>query len=678
MVGTAIGLVASSPMRAAPAYGVDSFSEYSQFAVSRTTTTASNPVVQSTQLPRASTRNEDEELFRDLFANEHDWETQEDRSLALGQTKMASQHPTCFKSGKVASTVDTKNYQPTLSAPVPRLNLAELMTARPDAFNPSDTSWHLGKLGSVSESCESDDEDAGAGGKESGPETQSHKLRIPPIPPLNGKKAAVLQQETLSFLERLDLKTLLNTPRPDVLNFYPPNTNAISVAAVPIASARIEENLHSARSANNISYINNKQSSDHYSSRVPHEPLSVDPALARLAFIETTYGTSRAEPRKARKETFDRLANPIAGYSATLLALSPEQRRKRETLDTSETDGLKTRPSLAAMRPKAPKTSSLLEHLGRSASIYEAVAIASSLAARKLHKPEKPKVQRLSDNQLDDSREAHGKATWGKKTGEANRKAGSTTRKLSIRHQSMSQPVASARQLPASNLMSETDRNNCTTFLTQPEEPEVVPCRPTAPPKISKAVATALPSTHPRPMRRPSSSTANQQTKTTLLPSVQLKARRRAVESRETATRNRADSIRGRINRIESSTSTIRPRAPSRPPGGSHRIPPSSRPTRPSALPTGSQPPPSRAKTPDAVSAQRRANAQSRTPKHKSIVSSSAMLLMGTAATNSAPSRTSARSQSSRQLQAPAPATSSHAAKRNSRSSTPYKPPIRS
>lgn len=682
MVGTAVGSVSCSPRRATPAYGVDSFSEYSSFAVSRTATTKVSKSI--SQLSRSNTREEDEELFRDLFANEHDWETQEGRTPALAVARIKPHHPIWSKGPILTSTNDTKNSQPTLSAPVPRLNLAELMTARPDAFDPSDTSWNLGLLGSVSESRESDDddEDGSGGGKEfAGPETHSRKLQIPPMAPLNSKKNMVLQQETLSFLERLDLKTLLNTPRPDVLNFFPPSTNAVSVAMM--GSARVEEDPPSARPANNNN-INNKQLSDNCSTRGFHEPNAVDPALARLAFIETAYGTSRAVPRKARKETFDRLSNPIAGYSATLLALSPELRRKREALDASENDGFKNRPGPAVTKSKAPKTSSLLDHLGRSVSIYEAVATASS-STRKLYKPEKPQVRRLSNNQLDDMREAHGQASNSRKSKGSSRTAGSTPRKPSIRHQRMNQPVTTPRERTANSLKNDTDRSNCTTFLTQPEELEadatrrLVPFRPTGPPKIPKAIATALPSTRARPIRRLSVSSTKQMTPTSL-PSVLPKTRRRAADSRTTVTKSREESTRGRTSRIESSskpslaaaTSTIRAKVPNRPPaGGSNRMTPSDRPLRLSARRGGSQPPPPKVRTPDGA-ARRRPNSQLRTPKQTPTVSSSAMLLMGTAATTTAaPSPHGRRGQSNRQQVEPG--TPHHAAKRNNTSSTPQK-----
>ncbi|KAG9409965.1 hypothetical protein AC1031_017993 [Aphanomyces cochlioides] len=54
----------------------------------------------------------------------------------------------------------------------------------------------------------------------------------------------------------------------------------------------------------------------------------------RFSFIENRYGTRSTQPRRTTKQTLDRLANPIHGFTSTLNALPPEVRKKRQQTDT--------------------------------------------------------------------------------------------------------------------------------------------------------------------------------------------------------------------------------------------------------------------------------------------------------------------------------------------------------
>ncbi|ETV90866.1 hypothetical protein H310_14425 [Aphanomyces invadans] len=51
---------------------------------------------------------------------------------------------------------------------------------------------------------------------------------------------------------------------------------------------------------------------------------------ARFSFIENRYGTRSTLPKRASKQTVDRLANPIHGFTSTLNALPPDVRKRRQ------------------------------------------------------------------------------------------------------------------------------------------------------------------------------------------------------------------------------------------------------------------------------------------------------------------------------------------------------------
>ncbi|CAK4082881.1 unnamed protein product [Aphanomyces euteiches] len=53
----------------------------------------------------------------------------------------------------------------------------------------------------------------------------------------------------------------------------------------------------------------------------------------RFSFIENRYGTRSTQPRRTTKQTLNRLANPIHGFTSTLNALPPEVRKKRQQTD---------------------------------------------------------------------------------------------------------------------------------------------------------------------------------------------------------------------------------------------------------------------------------------------------------------------------------------------------------
>ncbi|RLN91724.1 hypothetical protein BBJ28_00005832 [Nothophytophthora sp. Chile5] len=290
-------------------------------------------------------------------------------------------------------------HPPRWSTLVPRLNLEELLLTRPD------------------------DEDLEQMTEEDG----QHDPHDPPStsqPAKNGLLHAcgfnislgdarannneALDTETLRFLEKLDLKAVLHTPRPDLLSFYPsmPATpvkmSVCSPSSKAVGNNALEDD-HLVRSkAAPFNSTNEK------SSAVPKalsKETRADGVASRLAYMETTYGTMPCAPRKTRRGTIDRLANPISGHSSTLQALSPEQRKKREMaalsgraplkLTAAAVSGGSGRRSVSVNpRSRREKSSSLFEELGRSADVYEMVARLPIPSKRKLSKRRDPLIQR--------------------------------------------------------------------------------------------------------------------------------------------------------------------------------------------------------------------------------------------------------------------------------------------
>ncbi|GAB9463989.1 hypothetical protein Gpo141_00001432 [Globisporangium polare] len=447
----------STRSAAAPlAYSIDVFSEFSCFAVSRTPSTsalegasvssAAGAMDQAFELK--TTQEQDEELFRDLFAADSDWDAPvtpklSQKKAAMGQQqKMPKPHiwstgggspflSTAFGplSAQPLATAAHKAEVPTLSAPVPRLNLAELMNPRPG--DPSTNLWG-GALGQLPETAEEDEEDDGEDDSEDRPESNAKPKTKSCVPALKLKSSsklktsgigsnnnsAKLQQETLSFLEKLDLKALLHTPRPDVLDFYP--TGATGTSTVPPTATnqfanRADDARVETESAGMMKYGSGKSKPKPLSKKDPAVSSSTTTAseiATRLSHMEFTYGTTKSEPRKTRKGTIDRLANPILGYTSTLQALSPDQRRKREMSANDEEAERGWSNCVAATLPasklkrKEPRELQAsdglyLSHLTSSAQICE---VASSSSSQRLKKPAQ-RERETSNNQLDDERD---------------------------------------------------------------------------------------------------------------------------------------------------------------------------------------------------------------------------------------------------------------------------------
>ncbi|DBA04681.1 TPA: hypothetical protein N0F65_012264 [Lagenidium giganteum] len=476
-----------SPLRGS-AYSIDSFAEYSSQAVSRTPTTLTAHSMVYERVPTSA--EQDEELLRDLFANENDGDgdpaqtrkpSRKARSHVQpraavwaaafptfstylrgsgGHIDSGGQRLDSFEGSSRAtitsSTITTSGLLPTLSAPAPRPNLTELINARPSAI--LDANLWSGELGRVEEAEEeleelmvpqvNDDDDC--------PQTTARSPRQRSLlgnrkaAPSTREKQAQVQQETLSFLEKLDLKTLLHTPRPDVLQYYP------SMATTPFLASSNAINYHDAR----VEEDNNNHGTQNTTKRagagaggggVGLAPQIERPLVkamskdARLAYMELTYGTSKGETRRTRKETLERLANPIVGYTSTLQALAPDQRRKRESRDEF--------PALA-----------LSEQLAKSASIYEAAASLNNKTSsgngnstrrgggKRAGRKAPKKEPRRGNNQLD--AEDHDR----KRTSRDVNKADSSLR------QSKQQPQDANNQL---DLETSSSMPYSSTFLTQ-------------------------------------------------------------------------------------------------------------------------------------------------------------------------------------------------------------------
>lgn len=420
-----------SPPRAAPRYSIDAFSEFSVFALSRTPTTAALTVTDVALPERRSTLEQDEELFRDLFAADNDWDAPpgSHKNALLHQHKAVRAPAPAFWSSTgspflTSSTfanplapvtpVATENPELTRTAPVPRLNLAELLKAQPgDDGDVTADNWG-GRLDQVAETEDEDSDERPESDTEPPRSVKPAKLKSSSCGGSNNTK---LQQETLRFLEKLDLKALLHTPRPDVLDFYPastlgaPGVGAAAIATGSVAAtnpvvsgvedARVEHERVPVSNALKAKLKQKNQSSSGSSKKENPEMSS------RLAYMETTYGTTKNETRKTRKGTIERLANPILGYTSTLQALAPEQRRKREmAIGEDGWDPCARSPATSKVRKKGARTTAAksgLEHLTSPSRIYEAAAAASSSAMHQ--RTRESSFAGLSNNQLDDQRE---------------------------------------------------------------------------------------------------------------------------------------------------------------------------------------------------------------------------------------------------------------------------------
>ncbi|GMF31825.1 unnamed protein product [Phytophthora fragariaefolia] len=359
-----LSLSSPSPVQSvAPNYSVNSFSEFSTRIVNRAA--ACSPTSPTSGSRSARPKEEDEELFRDLFAGENDAETND-----AAPTSCKSALTTCTflpqkpSTKRVPSTINPRQHlapmKPVPPQPIlyiPRLRLEELVNARPDNDDDDDDennniSRRPSRRGSELEQVveEDDDNDDGEGAPRKAQVLNRDRgfnsaLRLTS----NNQRSnnnETLEHETLRFLERLDLKSVLYTPRPDLVSFYPsiaatPSTTRSMVSPYPRAQTKITQQLEDRSVENHYPELEkvradatNEKNDDVYNYKDLLKVPLVDGVASRLAYMESTYGTVPIV-RKTRRETINRLANPICGHSSTLQALSPKQREKREAALTS-------------------------------------------------------------------------------------------------------------------------------------------------------------------------------------------------------------------------------------------------------------------------------------------------------------------------------------------------------
>lgn len=259
---------------------------------------------------------------------------------------------------ETAPRSDEINSTPTgIVAPfIPRLKLEELVNARPDdddddgAAEDNNISRRASRRGSDLEQVVEEDELYSEDGpiEDNGGKAAPRKAQVLTrergfnstlglaTKNQRSNNNANIDQETLRFLEKLDLKSVLYTPRPDLLSFYPGNA-----ATPPTARSQVSpysktqrifteqpedhhsvENYHAKLEKVRVGFPSEKNEEAY---KDPAKVSRVDSIASRLAYMESTYGTAPIA-RKTRRETIDRLANPISGHSSTLQALSPRQR----------------------------------------------------------------------------------------------------------------------------------------------------------------------------------------------------------------------------------------------------------------------------------------------------------------------------------------------------------------
>ncbi|KAJ0395407.1 hypothetical protein P43SY_003831 [Pythium insidiosum] len=440
-------LAGLSPTRGAftPSYSIDAFTEHSAVAVSRTPSTTALP---EDCLPRMT----DEELFRDLFSAENDSDgTPSSRKMASRpRAKPTPKKTPMWTTGATMSMPFPPSVPPmvtaapTSSVSVPRV---ERNTEEDDVFD----LW-TGSLGQVLEANEDECDER--------PETEERAVKavpgrpkvVPASPGLSLQKASAsaLQQETLTFLERLDLKLLLSSRPPDVANFFP--TAPATSRTLAAVDARLE--------------VDSPRNAGEAAQRPAKQPTG-DSASARLAHVALAYGTT-AKTKKARQGTFDRLANPILGHSSTLQALSPEQRKKREALFDLPLAGSQNQRSDVDSSSK----------LGRVTAAYEAAASSSAQHLRQSKPVVSPtrggrlETARALNNQEEDA-EAASVVPATRSTRKS--RGGRRNRRLEERKSELKQRIATRESMQSPTRAHSVERATAATFLTQPEEIEAPP-----------------------------------------------------------------------------------------------------------------------------------------------------------------------------------------------------------
>ncbi|GLD98723.1 hypothetical protein PINS_up007441 [Pythium insidiosum] len=499
-----------SPTRGAyiPSYSIDAFTEHSTVAVSRTPSTT---VLSEDSLPRMS----DDELFRDLFSAEND-------SDGASTSRKTASRPRVRESKGGAKTMPAWTTGATMAMPFPPA-MPPVMTAPPTALcaptPPVSQTSHEDHAeealdlwsGGLSRVLEGDEDEGDERPETEEPATKAPRRRakvVPASPGLSLQKASAtaLQQETLTFLERLDLKSLLSARPPDVTSFFP--TAGTESKTLPSVDARVEADP--LRCGGESTARLGKASAG-------------GSASARLAHVALAYGTT-AKPKKARQGTFDRLSNPILGHSSTLQALSPEQRKKREAVlfDLSLTDSQSQNQRHEGGVPVK---------MGPATAAYEAAASSSVQHLRK----SKPVPSPTRHGQVEPvhavgNQEEDAKSTPVAPATRSSRKSrgGRRNRRLEERKNELKQRLAAREALGNESEGSSTRMAIGATFLTQPEEteapqqasmqpvacatthPPVVPTRPSLPPavRVRARQRTPVPETRPTESRtsRPSRS----------------------------------------------------------------------------------------------------------------------------------------------------------------------------
>ncbi|KAF4035694.1 hypothetical protein GN244_ATG12363 [Phytophthora infestans] len=324
-------LSSPAPVRAVgSSYLVDSFSEFSTRTVNRAKSSPTSALGPHS----ARAKEEDEELFRDLFAGESEASVGYKAPAFIPQKPDTRRVPSSTNPRQHFVPVKASSPQSGLSTPyIPRLKLEELINARPDdddedenngSRRSSQRGSELQQMSEEDDWCLDDRSTEGRSNKTNPRKAQvmTHARGFNSNLTNNSQRSNNsdrLEQDALRFLEKLDLKAVLHTPRPDILSFYLGTTTApISTSTNSKARDREKKQPGGIKPRNDV---------------ILDEPLKkprVDGAASRLAHMKSTYGTAPLV-RKARRETIDRLANPISGHSSTLLALSPKQREKRRT-----------------------------------------------------------------------------------------------------------------------------------------------------------------------------------------------------------------------------------------------------------------------------------------------------------------------------------------------------------
>lgn len=587
--------------RAVPRYSIDAFSEFSVFALSRTPTTAS--LAQPTEPELRSTQEQDEELFRDLFAADNDWDAPPSsasqlhhlshKNALLQQHKvLANAAPPLWSSNTTSHApflpVAAAKPEPTLSARVPRLNLAELMNPRP--VEGSDRATGAGvwssRLDQVTENEEEDGGDAHAERPESNGEphasSASQHYKLAKLKPSLGgsSNSTRLQQETLSFLEKLDLKALLHTPRPDVLDFCPANNSGTAPSSLASTglSNQAAPRADDTRIETERAWTNNSIKARPIGATINssgNPKASAAEVASRLAFVETAYGTTKHEAQKARKGTIERLANPILGYTSTLQALSPEQRRKRgvavgvEARNPFVGNPTSSKLQKRETRPAAP---SCLDRLTSSTRVYEAAAASSSSMQVRMHASA---LLGGSNNQLDNAWDSHTssknrvplvkKKVVDKKTMSARKAA--LKKRLGSKQQGLQQEEAQVFERTVPNRTASTDRRAGSTFLTQHEDDEAaITSRPKRPQPVRQPLAAAkragqqaveLEARQPRP---PPSVRSTKVIKAARFPASEM--RESTAECRD-GTQQKPKRSSGKLSHQQQQSSVPAPRKPS-------------------------------------------------------------------------------------------------------------------